>query len=135
MRYLTIDEVLELHRLLLKQSGGAHGVLNQGAVESAVAQPQMTFGGQEIDPRLGEKAAAHGFSLVKNHAVIDGNKRVGHAVIDTFLVLNAHELQADVDEQEQVILSVAASTMGRDDFTRWIRQHLVLRPDLPPEAA
>jgi death-on-curing protein len=58
----------------------------------------MGFGGQELYPSLGEKAAL-GFSLVCNHPFVDGNKRVGHAAMETFLVLNGWELAADVDEQ------------------------------------
>lgn len=104
IRYLTLEELLELHRLVLVQSGGLAGVPDFGGIESALAQPQMTFGGQELYPTLGDKAAALGFSLVCNHPFLDGNKRVGHAAMETFLVLNGWELDSHVDEQEQVIL-------------------------------
>jgi death-on-curing protein len=127
MRYLTLTEVLELHRLALEQSGGAEGVRDQSALESAVAQPQMTFGGEELYPTLADKAAALGFSLVRNHAFVDGNKRIGHAAMETFLVLNGHELNASVDEQEQVILQLAAGTLGRPAFTEWVRTHTIER--------
>jgi len=90
MRYLTLKEVLELHRLILEQSGGMQGVRYLGGLESALAQPQMTFGGQELYPTLAEKAAALGFSLVCNHPFVDGNKRIGHAAMETFLVLIDH---------------------------------------------
>ena len=79
IRYLTLEEVLELHRLALAQAGGLAGVRDLGALDSALAQPQMAFGGQELYPSLREKAAALGFSLVCNHPFVDGNKRVGHA--------------------------------------------------------
>jgi death-on-curing protein len=92
IRYLTLEEVLELHRLALEQSGGLDGVRELGGLESAVAQPQMAFGGQELYPSLAEKAAALGFSLVCNHPFMDGNKRIGHAAMETFLVLNGWEL-------------------------------------------
>ena len=71
----------------------------------------MTFGGQELYPGLADKAAALGFSLVCNHPFVDGNKRVGHAAMETFLVLNGWELAAGVDEQEQVILRLAAGAL------------------------
>ncbi len=128
MRYLTLDEVLYLHRLALEQFGGAVGIRDLGALESAVTQPRMAFGGQDLYPTIVEKAAALAFSLIKNHPFVDGNKRGGHAAMETFLVLNGHELRASVAEQENVILHVAAGTMGRDDFTAWIRAHLVDRP-------
>ena len=108
MIYLELHEVLELHDRLIAQSGGTLGVRDFGLVESALAQPRMTFGGSDLNPTLADKAAALGFSLVKNHAFIDGNKRIGHAAMETFLVLNGHELSVGVDEQEAVIQKVAA---------------------------
>jgi death on curing protein len=125
MRYLTLDEVLELHRVLLEQSGGRAGLHNANALDSAVAQPAMTFSGQELYPTLADKAAALGFSLVMNHAFIDGNKRIGHAAMETFLVLNDHEFNASADEQEQVILQLAAGALSREAFTEWVKTHLV----------
>ena len=96
-------------------------------MESAVAQPLMTFGGQELYPTVAEKAAALGFSLIKNHPFNDGNKRIGHAALETFLILNGYEIGATVDEQERVILGVAAGEMGRDGFTDWLRAHITER--------
>jgi death-on-curing protein len=72
MRYLTLDEVLELHRLALEQAGGAPGIRDLGALESAVAQPYMAFGGEELYPSPADKAAALAFSLIQNHAFVDG---------------------------------------------------------------
>ncbi len=93
MRYLTLNEVLELHLRLMKQSGGPIGVRDLNALESALAQPRMTFVGKDLYPIIVEKAAALGFSFIKNHPFIDGNKRTGHAVMETFLVLNDYETQ------------------------------------------
>ncbi len=128
IRYLTLEEVLELHRLVLEQSGGLDGVRDLGGLDSALAQPRMTFAGQELYPSLAEKAAALGFSLVCNHPFLDGNKRVGHAAMETFLVLNGWELAAGVDEQEQVILQLAAGSLKRGEFTAWVQAHLHQRP-------
>lgn len=135
IRYLTLEEILELHRLVLEQSGGLEGVRDLGGLDSALAQPQMTFGGQELYPSLAEKAAALGFSLVSNHPFLDGNKRVGHAAMETFLVLNGWELAAGVDEQEQVILQLAAGRLKREEFTAWVQSHLQQRPAEPDAAA
>jgi death on curing protein len=129
MRYLTTDEVLELHRLVISQSGGGSGVRDPNALDSAVAQPRMTFGGTDLYPTIVEKAAALGFSLVMNHPFVDGNKRIGHAAMETFLVLNEYEIVAGVDEQERLILDLAAGQLGREDFTEWLRAHLVERRD------
>ena len=127
MRYLMLDEILNLHSHVLAQSGGAQGIRDLGALESAVAQPRMTFGGQDLYPSISDKAAALAFSLINNHPFIDGNKRTGHAAMETFLVLNGYEFNAAVDEQERVILQVAAGATGREDFTNWVRSRVVER--------
>jgi death-on-curing protein len=127
MRYLTLEEVLELHRMALGQSGGAPGVRDLGALESAVAQPRMAFGGRDLYPTIVEKAAALAFSLIQNHPFVDGNKRVGHAAMETFLVLNGYELAAAIDEQESLVLAVAAGEMKREELTAWVRAHAVPR--------
>src|SRR5437879_13762603 len=95
----------------------------------------MGFTGQELYPSLGEKAAALGFSLVCNHPFVDGNKRVGHAALETFLVLNGWELAADLDEQEEVMLRLAASSLEREEFTAWVVSQLQERPTDPATAA
>ena len=87
----------------------------------------MTFGGQELCPTVVEKAVALGFSLVMNHPFVDGNKRVGHAAMETFLVLNGYELRAAVDEQERIVLQVAAGDLGRPELTEWVRSRVVER--------
>jgi death-on-curing protein len=114
----------------MEQSGGLAGIRDLGSVEAALAQPRMAFGGTDLYPTMEEKAAALGFSLIRNHPFVDGNKRVGHAAMETFLVLNGFELQAPTDEQERVILSVAAGSMARDEFVQWVRAHCeAVNPD------
>ncbi len=81
----------------------------------------MTFDGVDLYPDLPAKAAALGFSLIANHPFLDGNKRVGHAALETLLVLNGFELDAPIDEAEQVILDVAAGVYTRAQFTDWVR--------------
>jgi len=85
MRYLTLGEVVELHRLILGATGGAPGIRDLGILESAIAQPKATFGGSDLYPTLIEKAATLCFALVQGHPFVDGNKRTGHAAMDTFL--------------------------------------------------
>jgi death on curing protein len=125
MRYLTLNEVLDLHHYLIEQFGGSEGIRDLGAVESAVAQPRMTVGGEDLYPTIIEKVIAIGFSLINNHPFVDGNKRTGHAVMETFLILNGLAIEAIVDEQEDVILQVASGEMGREAFTNWLRIHVV----------
>ena len=122
-RYLTLAEVVNLHRLL-EVTGGATGIRDLGALDSAIAQPKATFGGVDLYPTLVEKAAALCFSLVLNHPFVDGNKRLGHAAMETFLVLNGNEIDAGVDEQERLMLDVAAGRIDRTQLMDWLRQHI-----------
>jgi death-on-curing protein len=124
MRYLALGEVVDLHRRLLEATGGASGIRDFGALESAIAQPRATFGGVDLYPTLVEKTAALGFSLVQGHAFVDGNKRVGHAAMETFLILNGSEIDAPVDDQERLILDLAAGRIGRSQLVDWLRQHV-----------
>src|SRR6185437_9557527 len=113
MRYLSLAEVLVLHERVIAQSGGAAGLRDLGSLESALAQPRATFDGIELYPTLVEKGTALAFSLVSNHPFVDGNKRIGHAALETFLVLNGFELAAPVEEGERVFLALAAGTLER----------------------
>jgi death-on-curing protein len=88
----------------------------------------MVFAAEELYPSLPDKAAALGFSLIQNHPFLDGNKRTGHTAMETFLVLNGHEIKATVDEQQTVLLRVAASEMKREAFLEWLRDHIVPMP-------
>jgi len=124
MRYLGLGEVVDLHRRILQVTGGAMGLRDLGALESAIAQPQATFGGVDLYPTLAEKAAALCFALVQGHPFVDGNKRVGHAAMETFLVLNGSEVEATVDDQERLILNLAAGRIERNQLVDWLRQHL-----------
>lgn len=83
----------------------------------------MTLAGSELYPRLVEKAAALCFSLVGNHPFVDGNKRVGHAAMDTFLALNGAEIDAGLEEQERIMLDLAAGRIDRGRLANWLRQH------------
>ncbi len=125
MRYLTVGEVMEIYSRVMTQSGGSVGILDLGALESAVAQPRMTFNGKELYPTIFEKASALGFSLIQNHPFVDGNKRTGHAAMETFLMLNGYEISASVDEQVDIILGVASGKIDRNAFTDWLRSHIV----------
>jgi len=120
MRYLTLSEVLELHRRVIELTGGVDGLRDLAGVESAVVQPQMTFDGDELYPSLIDKAAAICFSLVLNHPFVDGNKRIGHAAMETFLLLNGYELSANVDDAESLFLKLAGGDVERSELVGWI---------------
>ena len=133
MRFLALTEVLELHRLVLQQSGGSTGVRDLGTLQSAIAQPGMTFGGQDLYPNLESKTTALCFSLVSNHPFIDGNKRIGHAAMETFLIMNGFELDASIDDAEKTMLTLAAGELTREGLLTWVREHV--RPLSKPYSA
>jgi death on curing protein len=120
MRCLTLGEVLELHRRIIQQTGGAFGLRNLAALESAVAQPRMTFEAKDLYPTIEDKAGALAFFIIQNHPFMDGNKRCGHAALETFLVLNGKEIEAPVDEVEKIILEMASGKLSLKDFVDWL---------------
>jgi death-on-curing protein len=124
MHYPTVSDALETYRRIIEQTGGLMGIRDIGALESALAQPLMTFDEKDLYPTIVEKASALGFSLIQNHPFADGNKRTGHALMEAFLVINGFEIQATTDEQADIILKVASGEMGRADFTEWLQIHM-----------
>ena len=124
MRYLPLGEVVALHRAILESSGGASGIRDLGGLESALAQPRASFGGSDLHTSLHAKAAALGFSLAMNHAFADGNKRIAHAAMEVFLTLNGYEIVAPIDEQERLMLALAAGKTTREELTAWLEKHV-----------
>ena len=127
MRYLSLAQVVELHRRILDATGGGRGIRDLGALESALAQPKATFEARDLHSTLAEKAAALGFAIAQNHPFVDGNKRVAHAAMETFVVLNGLELHASVDEQEELMLKLASGDLARAELAAWLRAHLRAR--------
>jgi len=124
MRYLTLGEVLALHRRILPESGGRPGFRDLGAIASALTQPKVSVGGEDAYPSLMDKAAALGYSLIRNHGFIDGNKRIAHAAMEVFLVMNGMELRASVDDQERFMLALATGEVSREALAQWLRAHV-----------
>ncbi|OFW29286.1 MAG: hypothetical protein A3H97_08970 [Acidobacteria bacterium RIFCSPLOWO2_02_FULL_65_29] len=122
--YLSVEQVRALHQALVGQFGGASGISDRSGLESAVARPAMTFGGEDLYDDLGAKAAALMHSLVLNHPFVDGNKRIGVAAAEFFLERNASILEASDEELEQLSLAVAEGKMAVEALAIWFRQRL-----------
>jgi len=122
--YLSLEQIVQIHQAQIGKFGGATGLRDRGAVEAAVARPAMTFGGEDLYPDLAAKTAALMHSLVMNHPFVDGNKRVGAAAAEFFLILNGSELDASDSEFEEVTLAVARGEMGVEPLTIWFRQRI-----------
>jgi len=123
MNYLTVEQVLFLHARLIEETGGSHGVRDVALLESAVARPRATFGGEDLYPDLFSKAAALMSSLIRNHPFVDGNKRTGIAAAALFLRQNGHCLTATNQELEAFTLYVAESRPGIPEIATWLQGH------------
>ena len=112
-----------MHARVIEEMGGSFGVRDTGALESAIAQPRATFDGKDLYPSILEKAAALCYSLSLNHPFVDGNKRVAHAAMEVFLILNGFEINCSIDESERVMLNLAAGKSEREKLIAWLRKH------------
>ena len=122
--YLSVAQVLELYRVLVREFGGRTGVRDRGGLESAAARPAATFGGEDLYVDLAAKAAALMHSMVLNHPFTDGNKRVGAAAAELFLRINGHVLDAADEEFEELTMAVAAGSVEAEALAIWFRQRL-----------
>jgi death-on-curing protein len=121
MKYLAINDVLIIHKRLIEKYGGSLGIRDIGLLDSSISQPKMTFDQKELYPTIYEKAGILSFSLIKNHSFIDGNKRIGHAAMEIFLLINGFEIISDLEEQERIVMSIAKGTMQKEEYFDWLK--------------
>ena len=119
------EKVLLLHQLIGEETGGSIGVRDEGLLESALETAFSSFGGKEFYPTKEEKGARIGYSLISNHAFVDGNKRIGMYVMITFLEVNGIYLDCTNDEVAEVGIAIAAGEMDYDTLLDWVRNHRV----------
>lgn len=120
MNYLTLDDVLFIHREQLRLFGGAEGIRDLGLIESAILRPQTGYYRDVI-----EEAAALWESLAMNHGFIDGNERVAFACMDIYLGLNRMKLECDPNAViEFIYANLEQSTFKKDELDRWLREHV-----------
>lgn len=117
------EKVLLLHQMLTEATGGSVGVRDQGLLDSALEGAFAGFGDQEFYPTKEEKGARLGYTLISNHAFVDGNKRIGLYVMLSFLEMNGIRIRCTDDELIQVGLSVADGKMGYEDLYNWVLEH------------
>ena len=124
-RFLTLDQVLAIHSDQVRRYGGSGGIRDPGLLQSALAMPRASFGGQYLHPTLHEMAAAYLFHLVQNHPFIDGNKRIGLAATIAFLGLNDTWLESDPGALLEVVMSVARGEIGKPEIAVFLRERCV----------
>ena len=119
------EKVLLLHQLIAQETGGSVGVRDEGLLESALETAFSSVGGQEFYPTKEEKGARIGYSLISNHAFVDGNKRIGVYVMLTFLEVNGIHLDCTNEDVVHIGLSVADGSMDYEALLTWVREHRI----------
>lgn len=119
------DKVLLLHQLMAEATGGSIGVRDEALLESALENAFATFGGQELYPSKEEKGARIGYTLISNHAFVDGNKRIGMYVMLTFLEVNGIRLDGTNKDVIDAGLGVASGEMDYESLLKWVRDHRI----------
>ena len=114
------EKVLLLHKLIAAETGGSVGVRDEALLESALEGIHATFDGQELYPTKEEKGARLGYTLISNHAFVDGNKRIGMYVMLSFLQVNGIHIHPTNEEVARVGLAVASGTMSCEELLAWI---------------
>ena len=123
MKKLTKEQILVLHSELIEAYGGGNAIRDEGLLESAIAAPFQTFGGQPMLPTAQQKAVRLGYGLIMNHPFVDGNKRIGtHAMLVT-LAINGIELEYTQKELYEIILKVAAGEVSFGELLSWVLDH------------
>ncbi len=123
MIILSKEQILKLHANLIKATGGSVGIRDEGMLDLALNNPFQSFGGKELYPDIQAKAARLCFGLVKNHAMLDGNKRLGAHVMLVFMELNGYELSYSQKELSDVILALASGDIDEREILQWIIEH------------
>ncbi len=123
MKRISIEMVLLLHRLIAAESGGSVGVRDYNLLDSALESAFQTFDGKDLYPSKEEKGARIGYSLISNHAFIDGNKRIGVHVMLSFLEFNGIHLRYTDEELVDLGLSIASGNKEYEELLSWIRSH------------
>ena len=120
---LSKDRVLLLHKLMAEVTGGSAGLREEALLDAALEGIFATFDGQELYPTAEEKGARLGYSLISNHAFVDGNKRIGAHVMLVFLAINGIELDYTQEELIDIILQIASGRAKAADLLEWILYH------------
>ena len=119
------EKVLLLHQLITQETGGSNEIRDFDLLDSALESVYATFGGVELYPTKEEKGARLGFTLISNHAFVDGNKRIGMYVMLTFLAVNGIEIECTNEDVIEVGLGVASRNMDYDELLKWVVEHRV----------
>jgi len=123
LHFIPKDVVLIIHADLLQRYGGEPGLRDEGLLDSALAQPMMTFNGKHTHKTLFDKAAAYGFHVCKNHPFVDGNKRVAFVLMDIFLQKNCWDITSPEEEAYAMMMDLASGKLQKSQLATWLKEH------------
>lgn len=123
-KWLLLEAVLAMHKLLIAEHGGAAEVRDRGLLESALARPQNLFGYEDPKPSLSRLAASYAFGIAKNHPFVDGNKRVALTAAAVFLEITGAPLEAKEAEAVAVFRDLASGAIDEEELTLWFDQNM-----------
>lgn len=123
-KYITLDVVIAIHDDMIERYGGSHGIRDLGLIQSALARPQASFGGEDLYPTVLDKAAALFHSLIFNHAFMDGNKRTSMTTTARFLYINGYDLEADDKGFVAFPLRVENKHLSLEEIAKWLKEHV-----------
>lgn len=122
--FLSVHDVMEIHRRVVEAFGGDAALRDRGLLESAIAMPRATFDGTELHTGLPQKAAAYHYHLCANHPFVDGNKRVAVTASELFLLINGEELSASDDEIVELTMGVASGRLSKAQVVEFFEKHV-----------
>ncbi|MBE6087950.1 MAG: type II toxin-antitoxin system death-on-curing family toxin [Clostridium beijerinckii] len=120
MKQLSKEQMMYLHSMAIKKTGGLDGIRDEGLLDSALNSPFQSFAGEELYPSIQSKAARLGFSIIKNHPFLDGNKRIGILAMMVFLDINGIEISCSDEDIIDLGLGVASGKYNAEYMTEWI---------------
>lgn len=118
---ISVQQVIEIHEIVVKQFGGSMGLRDSGALESALARPFQTFGGEDLYPDFFTKAAAIGESIIMNHPFIDGNKRTGYVLMEAILRFGNIKIIAENDDLYNFVISISTGEIKFEEIVSWLK--------------
>lgn len=129
MKRINFKQTISLHELLIDETGGSRGIRDKRLLDSALSAPFQSFSGEYLYRSILDQAAQIGFSLINNHAFIDGNKRIGLLVMLTFLELNGYDFVCSDDKIVQIVLGVASGKIDCQEFRKWVNTAVIPTQD------
>jgi len=123
IRFLNKEIVIAFHKDQIAQFGGKTGIRDETLLESALAQPEASFGGEYVHTDIFQMAAAYGYHICQNHPFFDGNKRTALIAMYTFLFVNGYRIVADKKSLFAIVIGLASGQVSKDELSEYLKNH------------